>query len=38
MKSTVLEKDNASVSTLADEEENYHQGGRGFFCLFSVYP
>ena len=33
---STAKKDNASVSTIADEEENYHSGGQKFFCPFSL--
>ena len=31
---STAKKDNASVSTIADEEENYHSSGRIFFLFF----
>ena len=33
---STAKKDNASVSTLADEEENYHPGGRKFSFVLTV--
>ena len=31
---STAKKDNASVSTIADEEENYHSSGQKFFLSF----
>ena len=31
---STAKKDNASVSTIADKEENYHLGGQKFFLSF----
>ena len=34
---STAKKDNASVSTIADEEENYHWSGQNVFCPFSFF-
>ena len=31
---STAKKDNASVLTIADEEENYHSGGQKYFLSF----
>ena len=35
---STAKRDNASVSTIADEEENYHSGGQKFFLSFQFMP